>query len=175
MYHAISSLHIFLFFFSFQGKIYVIGGFGVSKAILNSQECYDPDTDKWTKLTSMKKMCGFVGGTLVDRPVHFEDRPNSSQNNQSTKFGYYNLLVLQIDKTNHIGIFVKRILFHSQEREKKSKYRLFLHLSRTTPHILLTYHITPKTCLYFTPPTYVQLLVFQSCEPILVNKCDDHF
>ena len=83
--------YMYLIFFSFQGKIYVIGGFGVSKAILNSQECYDPDTDKWTKLTSMKKMCGFVGGTLVDRPVHFEDRPNSSQNNQSTKFGYYKL------------------------------------------------------------------------------------
>ena len=59
-----------------KGKIYVIGGFGVSKAILNSQECYDRDTDKWTKLTAMKKMCGFVGGTLVDRPVHFEDRPS---------------------------------------------------------------------------------------------------
>ena len=54
----------------------MIGGFGISKAILSSQECYDPDTDKWTKLTSMKKMCGFVGGTLVDRPVHFEDRPS---------------------------------------------------------------------------------------------------
>ena len=63
-------------FFILKGKIYVIGGFGVSKAILNSQECYDPDTDKWTKLTAMKKMCGFVGGTLVDRPVHFEDRPS---------------------------------------------------------------------------------------------------
>ena len=68
----------------FQGKIYVIGGFGISKAILNSQECYDPDTDKWTKLTSMKKMCGFVGGTLVDRPVHFEDRP--SLNQSKTKY-----------------------------------------------------------------------------------------
>ena len=67
---------IFIIFFILNGKIYVIGGFGVSKAILNSQECYDRDTDKWTKLTAMKKMCGFVGGTLVDRPVHFEDRPS---------------------------------------------------------------------------------------------------
>lgn len=50
------------------------GGFGASKAILSSQECYDPDTDKWFKISSMKKMCGFVGGALVDRPVHFEEK-----------------------------------------------------------------------------------------------------
>lgn len=57
---------------AYQGKVYATGGFGVGKAILSSQECYDPDTDKWTKVTQMKKMCGFVGGTLVDRPIHFE-------------------------------------------------------------------------------------------------------
>ena len=50
------------------------GGFGASKAILSSSECYDPETDKWTKMAGMKKMCGFVGGVLVDRPVHFQDR-----------------------------------------------------------------------------------------------------
>lgn len=55
-----------------QGRIYVGGGFGEDKAILSSVESYDPDTDKWTKLTSMKKICGFVGGVLVDRPVHFD-------------------------------------------------------------------------------------------------------
>ena len=45
---------------------------GEDKAILSSVESYDPDTDKWTKLTGMKKICGFVGGVLVDRPVHFD-------------------------------------------------------------------------------------------------------
>ena len=71
-----------------QGRIYVGGGFGQDKAILCSVECYDPDTDKvcyllphwlpltlsfqWTKLPHMKKICGFVGGVLVDRPVHLD-------------------------------------------------------------------------------------------------------
>jgi len=55
-----------------QGKIYVSGGFGQDKAILCSVEAYDPEVDKWTKLPHMKKMCGFVGGVLVDRPVHFD-------------------------------------------------------------------------------------------------------
>jgi len=55
-----------------QGKIYVSGGFGQDKAILSSVESYDPETDKWSKLTQMKKMCGFVGGVLIDRPVLFE-------------------------------------------------------------------------------------------------------
>lgn len=55
-----------------QGKIYVSGGFGQDKAILSSVECFTPETGKWTKLNHMKKMCGFVGGALVDRPVHFD-------------------------------------------------------------------------------------------------------
>jgi N-acetylneuraminic acid mutarotase len=57
---------------SHQGKIYVSGGFGQDKAILSSVECYDPETDRWSKLSNMKKMCGFVGGVLIDRPVLFE-------------------------------------------------------------------------------------------------------
>ena len=28
---------------------------------------------QWTKLPHMKKICGFVGGVLVDRPVHFDN------------------------------------------------------------------------------------------------------
>ena len=74
-----------------QGRIYVGGGFGQDKAILCTVESYDPDTDKvyaygvnicqeikvsslqWTKLPHMKKICGFVGGVLVDRPVHFDN------------------------------------------------------------------------------------------------------
>ena len=28
---------------------------------------------QWTKLSHMKKICGFVGGVLVDRPVHFDN------------------------------------------------------------------------------------------------------
>ena len=71
-------MYVMLIVSYFQGKIYVTGGFGASKAILSSQECYDPDLDKWTKMPAMKKMCGFVGGVLVDRPVHFQDRPISS-------------------------------------------------------------------------------------------------
>ena len=59
-----------------QGRIYVSGGFGQDKvnfpshdypdqsilnhldvqAILSSVECYDPETDKWTKLVHMKKV-----------------------------------------------------------------------------------------------------------------------
>ena len=35
----------------------------------------------------MKKMCGFVGGTLVDRPVHFEDRPSLNQSKLKKKCG----------------------------------------------------------------------------------------
>jgi hypothetical protein len=35
-------------------------------------ECYDPSTNKWTKMPQMKKMCGFVGGTLIDRPIHLD-------------------------------------------------------------------------------------------------------
>ena len=27
---------------------------------------------QWTKLPHMKKICGFVGGVLVDRPIHFD-------------------------------------------------------------------------------------------------------
>ena len=57
---------------AYQGKIYVSGGFGVGKSILSSTECYDPEFNRWTKMTPMRKMCGFVGGVLVDRPVHFE-------------------------------------------------------------------------------------------------------
>ncbi len=55
---------------SYQGRIYVSGGFGRDKAILSSAEVYDPETNRWTKLPNMKAMCGFVGGVLVDRPVH---------------------------------------------------------------------------------------------------------
>jgi N-acetylneuraminic acid mutarotase len=58
---------------AYQGKMYVSGGFGVGKSILSSTEVYDPEEDRWTKLSNMKKMCGFVGGVLVERPVHFED------------------------------------------------------------------------------------------------------
>ena len=43
--------HIYYFYW-FQGKIYVTGGFGASKAILSSQEVYDPETDTWTKIIS---------------------------------------------------------------------------------------------------------------------------
>jgi hypothetical protein len=53
-------------------RIFVSGGFGQDKAILSTLESYDPDTDRWSRLPAMKKMCGFVGGVLVDRPVHFE-------------------------------------------------------------------------------------------------------
>jgi len=69
---------------AYQGKIYVTGGFGASKAILSSQEVYDPETDRWTKMPAMKKMCGFVGGVLVDRPVHFQDRPISNSTTATT-------------------------------------------------------------------------------------------
>ena len=75
--------HIYYFYW-FQGKIYVTGGFGASKAILSSQEVYDPETDRWTKMPAMKKMCGFVGGVLVDRPVHFQDRPISNSTTATT-------------------------------------------------------------------------------------------
>ena len=44
----------------------------MSKSILQTMECYDPATNKWTKMTAMKKMCGFVGGTLIDRPIHLD-------------------------------------------------------------------------------------------------------
>ena len=57
---------------SHQGKIYVSGGFGVNKSILNTVECYEPEKDKWSKVDSMKKMSGFVGGILIDKPVNFE-------------------------------------------------------------------------------------------------------
>lgn len=64
---------------AYKGKLYVCGGFGVGKSILSSAECYDPDTDKWTKLNGMRKMCGFVGGVLVDRPIHFDRKPSGDQ------------------------------------------------------------------------------------------------
>ena len=57
---------------AYQGKMYVSGGFGVGKTILKSTEVYDPIMDKWKKVDPMNKMCGFVGGVLVDRPVHFD-------------------------------------------------------------------------------------------------------
>jgi hypothetical protein len=56
-----------------QGKIFVAGGFGNDKNILSTSEMFDPETGKWTRLTSMKGMCGFVGGILVDKPLHLED------------------------------------------------------------------------------------------------------
>jgi N-acetylneuraminic acid mutarotase len=56
-----------------QGKIYVSGGFGKDKNILNTSEMFDPETGKWTRLSPMKGMSGFVGGVLVDRPVHLEE------------------------------------------------------------------------------------------------------
>ena len=61
-----------MFFFILQGKVYASGGFGVNKSILQTMECYDPSTNKWTKMPQMKKMCGFVGGTLIDRPIHLD-------------------------------------------------------------------------------------------------------
>ena len=82
-YQLIGTVNIFQILF-LQGKIYVTGGFGASKAILSSQECYDPEQDKWTKMPAMKKMCGFVGGVLVDRPVHFQDRPISNSTTATT-------------------------------------------------------------------------------------------
>ena len=57
---------------AYQGKMYVSGGFGVGKSILHSTEVYDPVTDKWTRVDPMNKMCGFVGGVLVERPIHFD-------------------------------------------------------------------------------------------------------
>ena len=47
-----------IWFFFIQGKIYASGGFGVSKSILQTMECYDPSTNKWAKMPQMKKMCG---------------------------------------------------------------------------------------------------------------------
>ncbi|XP_059085946.1 LOW QUALITY PROTEIN: kelch-like protein diablo [Tigriopus californicus] len=58
---------------SYQGKVYVSGGFGTCKSILSSTEVYDPDANRWTKINPMRKMCGFVGGVLVDRPIHFDE------------------------------------------------------------------------------------------------------
>lgn len=58
---------------AYQGRIYVSGGFGKDKCILGSTEVYDPDLNKWTKISPMNKMCGFVGGILVDRPIHFDE------------------------------------------------------------------------------------------------------
>ena len=72
---SVSSMHESRFgcaVVSHQGRIYVSGGFGQDKAILSSVESYDPETDKWVKLPAMKKMCGFVGGVLIDRPVLFD-------------------------------------------------------------------------------------------------------
>ena len=57
---------------AYQGKMYVSGGFGVGKSILRSTEVYDPAKDKFTRVDSMNKMCGFVGGVLVDRPIHLD-------------------------------------------------------------------------------------------------------
>jgi len=57
---------------SYQGKIYVSGGFGINKSILNTVECYEPEKDRWSKVDAMKKMSGFVGGILIDKPVNFE-------------------------------------------------------------------------------------------------------
>ena len=42
---------------AYQGKMYVSGGFGMGKSILNSTEVYDPATDKWTKVWILMKPC----------------------------------------------------------------------------------------------------------------------
>ena len=74
---------------AYGGKIYVSGGFGDSKTVLDSTEVYDPDARKckckpkkedcktcrkgeWSQLPSMKNMCGFVGGVLLDRPLNLD-------------------------------------------------------------------------------------------------------
>ena len=56
-----------------QGKIYVSGGYGYDKAILATTECYDPAADKWTRMGSMKQLCGFVGGALINKPFDLDD------------------------------------------------------------------------------------------------------
>lgn len=58
---------------AYQGKIFVTGGFGSEKNILSTSEVFDPEVGKWSKIPSMKGMNGFVGGVLVDRPIHLED------------------------------------------------------------------------------------------------------
>ena len=41
-------------------------------------QVYDPATDKWARVAPMKKMCGFVGGVLVERPIHFEPKDSKA-------------------------------------------------------------------------------------------------
>jgi hypothetical protein len=43
------------------------------KALSSITSDFFAETGKWTKLHSMKSMCGFVGGILVDRPIHLEE------------------------------------------------------------------------------------------------------
>lgn len=38
--------------FTLSGKVYIAGGFN-GQQVLNSAECYDPDTDVWTNITDM--------------------------------------------------------------------------------------------------------------------------
>ena len=73
LFLILSPIFITIQYFDVQGKIYASGGFGVSKSILSTMECYDPATNKWSKMPAMKKMCGFVGGTLIDRPIHLDN------------------------------------------------------------------------------------------------------
>ncbi|KAK9751161.1 hypothetical protein RND81_02G246600 [Saponaria officinalis] len=53
------------------GKIYVVGGYGVEGESLSSAEVYDPDTDKWTIIESIRRprwgcfACGFQGKLYV--------------------------------------------------------------------------------------------------------------
>ena len=62
-------------------------------------ECYDPSTNKWTKMPQMKKMCGFVGGILIDRPIHLDKsdaRLTSSLNAPELNFVLHNIMFLKI-------------------------------------------------------------------------------
>lgn len=53
------------------GKVYVVGGCGLDGDILSSAEMYDPDTDKWTVIESMRRprrgcfACSFGGKLFI--------------------------------------------------------------------------------------------------------------
>ncbi|MBA0834581.1 hypothetical protein Goarm_006921, partial [Gossypium armourianum] len=53
------------------GKVYVVGGYGVEGESLSTVEVYDPDTDKWTLIESLRRprwgcfACGLNGKLYV--------------------------------------------------------------------------------------------------------------
>ncbi|KAH9624151.1 hypothetical protein KSS87_012814 [Heliosperma pusillum] len=54
----LSSMNVARFDFAsaeVDGKIYVVGGYGVEGESLSSVEVYDPDTDKWTEIESLRR------------------------------------------------------------------------------------------------------------------------